>query len=359
MGSKWFGGIVLLAIVSLLLSWLVLVPKVKTLGNDIQTSLSAAGHDGVDVNMRGLTAVLSGNAKNEAAAKDAVGIAQNTKCSTCKGDKTWHSVKNETTFNAVPTQKPYTFNGVKDASGNVVLSGYVADMAEKSRILVRANEIFDGSVTDRTLQIAQGQPDGQFGAVTETYMKELALLDKGRFTLEDRSGLISGEAATAETRTRINQIGSSLPSGYEFAANISVLNMAAENVGEVKSQSICQTLFDDLNTGKTILFATDKADIRGSESFDLLNNLAAAANQCASFRIAVDGHTDNVGADEYNQWLSEARANTVVAYLRENEVGLSRMTATGFGETQPRASNETDEGRAKNRRIVFTVTQAE
>lgn len=72
-------------------------------------------------------------------------------------------------------------------------------------------------------------------------------------------------------------------------------------------------------------------------------------------RIVVDGHTDNVGGDADNQRLSEARAQAVVAWLTQHGVAASRLTAHGFGKTQPAYPNDTPANRAKNRRIQITV----
>ena len=90
-----------------------------------------------------------------------------------------------------------------------------------------------------------------------------------------------------------------------------------------------------------------------------MNQIAAAANRCASFNITIGGHTDSIGDAAYNQRLSEARAATVRNYLTDQQVEADQLIAKGFGETQPQATNATPEGRAQNRRITFTVTQAQ
>ena len=74
-------------------------------------------------------------------------------------------------------------------------------------------------------------------------------------------------------------------------------------------------------------------------------------------RVEVAGHTDSVGSDEYNQALSERRAESVQAYLVSRGISPSRIEAVGFGETQPVASNDTAEGRANNRRVEIKVLQ--
>jgi len=72
--------------------------------------------------------------------------------------------------------------------------------------------------------------------------------------------------------------------------------------------------------------------------------------------IAV-GHTDARGSDSYNQRLSERRAEAVKAYMLNQGIPAERVRTEGRGETQPVASNDTDEGRAKNRRVEVTVIQ--
>lgn len=366
MFSKWISAIFLLALATFALAWLITTThikatKVSVVQNDIRQALAAEGYNNIDVDMFGNVATLSGKTKNEAAKMAALSIAETVKCSECSSEKIWHIVEDEITFDALPTQDPYTFTAVKDANGNVTVSGYVPSELAKADIILAGNRIFNTKIIDRKIRIANGAPDEKFMEVTQNYMKELALLDKGRFSQEGYAGLISGTASSIDVRNRINQIGQNLPGSYAagFAANIDVPEMSAQNVGEVRSESICQTLFDDLKGSNRILFETGRADIKGAGSFDLLNKLASAANQCSSFRIKIDGHTDNVGDPVYNQRLSEQRAASVKNYLSRQDVEADRLTIEGFGETQPRSTNDTNEGRALNRRISFTVTRAQ
>ena len=71
-------------------------------------------------------------------------------------------------------------------------------------------------------------------------------------------------------------------------------------------------------------------------------------------RATVEGHTDSVGSEAYNQRLSERRANAVRDYLVAHGIDASRITTRGYGKTKPIASNKTAEGRAKNRRVEIT-----
>ena len=360
MASKWFKAIFLLAIASLILGLIFGMSKVKSMENDIRTALNGAGYENIDVSMSGNVAKLSGEAANNDAKSDALRVARDTECTKCKKKRQWHVVKDSIDVKkaeALPTQSPYTFSGVKASDGSVVLSGYVPSKDSKADILRKANSIFDGRVTDRTIKIAAGAPDANFQAVSESYMNQLELLDQGRFNQEDRKGWITGSASDASIRDRINAVGAGLPARYASGFNSDIKVPAAPVVAQ--SQTDCQELFDGLNRDNKIQFETNRANIKGEASYDLLNKLAAAAKECAAFRININGHTDSVGDANYNLNLSQDRADTVRNYLASQQVDINRLTSQGFGETDPIATNSTREGRAQNRRITFTVTQAQ
>jgi outer membrane protein OmpA-like peptidoglycan-associated protein len=105
----------------------------------------------------------------------------------------------------------------------------------------------------------------------------------------------------------------------------------------------------------SIHFDTGKDTIK-SESFGLLDEVAKLLGEHAEMkRVRVEGHTDNVGGGTYNKDLSARRAASVVRYLVGKGVGGSRLIPAGYGFEQPIASNDTALGRAKNRRVVFTI----
>jgi OOP family OmpA-OmpF porin len=75
----------------------------------------------------------------------------------------------------------------------------------------------------------------------------------------------------------------------------------------------------------------------------------------ASLQVSVEGHTDSRGTEAYNDALSLRRANTVSEYLAEHGVDAGRLSVVGYGESKPVASNDTDDGRAQNRRVELLV----
>lgn len=86
-----------------------------------------------------------------------------------------------------------------------------------------------------------------------------------------------------------------------------------------------------------------------------LNDVASVLAQYPKTYIDVYGHTDSDGSDTYNQALSERRAQSVASYLTTHGVQSARIGTRGFGETQPIASNTTDEGKASNRRVEIKI----
>jgi outer membrane protein OmpA-like peptidoglycan-associated protein len=113
-----------------------------------------------------------------------------------------------------------------------------------------------------------------------------------------------------------------------------------------------------INFKEKVLFAFNSADLGGNAQANL-GRLVNVLNKYPDTNIEVIGHTDSKGADAYNQTLSERRAGSVTSYLRSQNINSSRLVAKGMGKTDPIASNDTDEGRAQNRRVEFVITANE
>lgn len=105
---------------------------------------------------------------------------------------------------------------------------------------------------------------------------------------------------------------------------------------------------------KRIYFITGSAKL-SSKSNAALGEVVKILNDDKDLKLSIEGHTDNVGKDEYNQTLSEKRAASVRTYLVTKGVDESRLTSAGFGEMQPIADNKTAAGRSKNRRVVMKL----
>ena len=109
-----------------------------------------------------------------------------------------------------------------------------------------------------------------------------------------------------------------------------------------------------LNMPSNVTFKFDSADLK-PEFFSVLHSVALVVNKYPKTLIDIAGHTDSVGTEQYNQELSQRRAQTVATYLASQNVLTTRMDVRGYGETHPIAPNDTAAGRAQNRRVEVTL----
>ena len=107
-------------------------------------------------------------------------------------------------------------------------------------------------------------------------------------------------------------------------------------------------------SAKHLFFATGSAKLLAKSNASL-NEVIAILNDHPTYKVDISGHTDNKGKADKNQILSEARANSVKAYLVKKGVDETRLVAAGFGQDKPLADNKTAKGRAKNRRVEMEV----
>ena len=109
-----------------------------------------------------------------------------------------------------------------------------------------------------------------------------------------------------------------------------------------------------LNMPSSITFATNSADLN-AQFYNALDGVAMVLKEYNKTVIEVAGHTDSTGSDQYNQQLSQRRASSVAGYLASHGVVNQRLITVGAGETHPIASNDSESGRAQNRRVEMTI----
>jgi OOP family OmpA-OmpF porin len=245
---------------------------------------------------------------------------------------------------------PYVFQAYKDpVAVTVTLSGYVPDNNVHAAITAAAGRKFFSEKVVDNLKASVGAPSG-FASAVAPALGALARLSTGTLVLTDREVKLSGdafyEAAVAQIRAGLAK---DFPQGWQVKADISVKPANAP-----VDPTVCQQLFSDLLTKGKIRFEPGHATI-DPDSAGLLDRLIETAMRCPTAEIEIAGHTDAVGEDEFNQTLSEKRAEAVTDYLVKAGLPANRFTATGYGSSQPLATNDTDEGKAQNRRIDFLV----
>jgi outer membrane protein OmpA-like peptidoglycan-associated protein len=141
------------------------------------------------------------------------------------------------------------------------------------------------------------------------------------------------------------------PIDYEDGAEYWLTTLEVEAMNqEVAASDIFEALQKDGRIALAILFDTGKAVIR-PESAPIVAEIVKVLRENAGLKLAVEGHTDNVGGAAANQKLSEERAKAVVAAIVKQGIDSKRLSSAGFGQQRPVAENGTEEGRAKNRRV--------
>jgi outer membrane protein OmpA-like peptidoglycan-associated protein len=129
-----------------------------------------------------------------------------------------------------------------------------------------------------------------------------------------------------------------------------------KTVPDAKVERIGEGIVVEFNSN--VLFGFDKS-ILSDDAKSNLDKLVVVLNGYPDTDIEIQGHTDSRGSESYNQNLSVQRARSVSQYLTNNGINSNRLTIKGFGETLPKYENETESGRAQNRRVEFLITANE
>jgi outer membrane protein OmpA-like peptidoglycan-associated protein/tetratricopeptide (TPR) repeat protein len=187
---------------------------------------------------------------------------------------------------------------------------------------------------------------------------ELVDLSTGKTVIRSASDPATGEFLVALPANRNYAVNVSKP-GYLFYSDLFELagesSKAKPFIKDIPLQPIS---IGETVVLKNIFFDTDKSDLR-SESMIELDKLVTLLKNNAKMKIEISGHTDNAGTPAYNLTLSQNRAKAVYDYLLQNGIPAARLTYAGYGLTKPVDSNDTEEGRAKNRRTEFKVLSVE
>ena len=245
---------------------------------------------------------------------------------------------------------PYIFQAYKDpVAVTVTLTGYVPDNNVHAALAAAAGRKFFSEKVVDNLKASIGAPSGFANAVAPA-LGALSRLSTGTLVVSDREVKLSGDALYDAAATQIRAgLAKDLPQGWQVKAEISV-KPAASPV----DATVCQQLFSESLGKAKIRFESGRATI-DPDSTGLLDRLIETALRCPTANIEIAGHTDSDGDDAFNQALSEKRAQAVAEYLVKAGLAASRFTPVGYGSTQPIALNDTDQGKAQNRRIDFVV----
>ncbi len=159
----------------------------------------------------------------------------------------------------------------------------------------------------------------------------------------------------------------SIPAGHDYALNANTPGYLffSENFtmthGDYAKPYLMDVPLSPIKQGeksilRNIFFDTDKYTLKPESKVEL-DRLLKLMKENVTIKVQISGHTDNSGTPEHNRVLSENRAKAVVGYLTDNGIDIKRLVAKGYGETQPVAANDTEEGKAQNRRTEFMILE--
>lgn len=248
--------------------------------------------------------------------------------------------------------RPY-FEAMLPAEGLILLTGVVIDDISQQTISTYSEAQFGYEQINDKTRIAEFAPHG-WTAKQLVAIDVLALLNEGKITVTEDTVTVTGKGQVEGLQ---DVIQASLENGFgadaRFSINVEEL-APPEIIPDFPDATECEDEIAAILAETQISFAPSSAVIEaGSEP--IVTQIAQILNRCSHAAFEVEGHTDSQGREEMNKNLSQNRANAVVDALLARSLLLGALSAVGYGEAQPIADNETEEGRQENRRIAFKL----
>lgn len=196
-----------------------------------------------------------------------------------------------------------------------------------------------------------------FNSITKTKLKakvELIDLKTGKTIVESYSDSLKGEFLVCLINEHDYALNVSKEGYLFYSENFNLTGNHSKLDPYLKDVPLQPIKKGEVVILKNIFFDTDKYDLKPESTVEL-EKLLTLLKKNPKIKIEISGHTDNVGEDNYNQTLSENRAKAVYDYLINHGISKERLTYKGYGESVPIDTNDTEEGRANNRRTEFKV----
>ena len=227
------------------------------------------------------------------------------------------------------------------------LSGLLPDLAVKEKLLAALKAALGGGVNliDK-IDIAAGASAPDFGGFA-ALLKAAADIPDFHFTVQGDTMTLTGVAPSEEIKAAVEAAAKAGWPNVKIVNNISIKGAA------VSCDNLQSTINADLAVPLKFQTGSDQLSADGQAE---LSTLVGSLKACPNAKLTVIGHTDNTGTDAINGPLSEARAKSVVGYLVSQGIPADSLTSKGAGSSEPIASNDTDAGRAENRRTEIKVS---
>ena len=251
---------------------------------------------------------------------------------------------------------PVEFTATLAEGGKVELRGRLTDDMQRDAVDSFAKAQFGVGNVYTATRLDSELPDGWPIRVLAG-LEALGQLETGALLVREDTVEVSGVTGSQNARGRISQILSAkLGQGQTFKVAVSY-NKELDPLAALPTPEECLADITLLLSQQKITFPPGSAEI-DAPTGQLMTRLADAMNECTALPLEIAGHTDSQGSEEGNRALSQARAEAVLLALQGRRVEVSEMRAVGYGEAQPIADNETEEGREANRRIELNLIGA-
>jgi outer membrane protein OmpA-like peptidoglycan-associated protein len=208
-------------------------------------------------------------------------------------------------------------------------------------------------IADRKVETARAQAETRFAEDQRAVLSE----QRERARLDSRTheaDLAKSQVAAARADSAEQKLAADAARGAANAAQLSADLQAAKLQQEIDDLQAKTTERGLVLTLGDVLFTSGRADLK-SGAAGKLNKLTAFLNEYPNRTVLIEGNTDSVGSDEYNQALSQRRADSVKSYLVGQGIGSVRLITSGKGESAPVAGNDTAAGRQENRRVEVII----
>ncbi len=188
--------------------------------------------------------------------------------------------------------------------------------------------------------------------------KDWVLVEKEFVAKGTENYLIIGNFKNNKRTQKFKTLRNSTKGSYYYLDMVSITSVAENSPIETEDISITETdsfEIDKINVFSNVLFEFDRFELLPTAETEL-KRIEQYLNNNPQLKITISGHTDNLGSDNYNKTLSEERAKSVSQYLTNQGISPDRISHKGYGSSKPIASNTTSQGRSKNRRVEFVIT---
>lgn len=240
-----------------------------------------------------------------------------------------------------------------DAEGQMRLRGRLPEGAVGRSVEAYARALFGLQKANIATRAVDDLP-AEWALRAMVGLDALSRLSEGTLTLEPETLILRGRTSNAEAESEITRlISAALGQSADFQLSVSYLE-ALDPVASLPSPEDCVARIEAIQQDTKITFDSGSVEIN-ARAGAVLDSIAEVLPDCRHIRMEIAGHTDSQGGEEMNLNLSQSRADAVLNGLLARNVLVSNLTAQGYGESQPIASNETANGREQNRRIEFRL----